>query len=523
MTVYGIDLGTTYSGIASLDTTGRPTVLRTSDGTDEIPSAVYFPTTDAVVVGSIAKETAVIEPDLVIELIKRSMGQRITVSLHGKRFTPEEVSALILRKLADEAEAITGEDVVDVVVTVPAYFGIVEREATRRAGIIAGLNVIAVLSEPVAAALTYDTAPDGKTVLVYDLGGGTFDTTVIRYDGTDIVEVCTDGDSELGGVDWDERLADHLVSKFLDEHPNVGHPLDDPSTIQSIRSTVEGAKRQLSTVEEVTIRLIHDGRVTTSKITREEFEDMTRDLLDRTINVTKSVVAAALARGVDSIDEVLLVGGSSRMPAVTQRLSEEFECDPQLHDPDLAVAKGAAQFAFEETYRALRAEGDTDAARTMAQQSGLSPEDEERISVRRIHRVAGRGFGVRCFDGVQEYVAPLIRPNDSLPAAASLQFATGIDSQAAMELHIMEQITRAESMRISDNQHVASAPVPIPPGLPAGSIIDVTFTLSTTGLLQVDAAAAGSTDPVRLQVQIGQVSEEDIETSRQRIAAIDVS
>lgn len=208
MAVYGIDLGTTYSCIASIDDVGRPAVQRNLEGTDTTPSVVFFESGENVVVGQTAKDTAVLEPDNVVSLIKRDMGRDVTRPIHGIDFTPEEVSAFILLKLATDARTTTGEETRDVVITVPAYFGVAERDATRKAGRIAGLNVIDIVSEPIAAAITYGVLnPESdRTILVYDLGGGTFDTTVIALREGHIEVVCTDGDHELGGADWDARL-----------------------------------------------------------------------------------------------------------------------------------------------------------------------------------------------------------------------------------------------------------------------------------------------------------------------------
>src|SRR4029077_5142861 len=219
MATYGIDLGTTYSCIAYVDTTGRPVVLKSAVGEDTTPSVVFFESPDNVVVGRQAKDSALLAPHLVVELIKRQMGEDVRYTFHGQEHTPESVSALILRELARAAQAQTGDEVRDVVITVPAYFGVLEREATRKAGQIAGLNVLDVLAEPVAAALDYQALSDSSEVrhiFVYDLGGGTFDTTVIRLDGHDIQVVCTDGDHRLGGARWENKSVQIPLERFSD-------------------------------------------------------------------------------------------------------------------------------------------------------------------------------------------------------------------------------------------------------------------------------------------------------------------
>src|SRR5215472_9528903 len=224
MATYGIDLGTTYSCISLVDKTGHPVVLKSADGEDTTPSVVYFESPDNVVVGRQAKDSAVLLPDLVKEMVKRQMGEDVHYRYHGQDHTPESVSALILRELARAAGEQTGETVHDVVITVPAYFGVLEREATRKAGEIAGLNVLDVLAEPVAAALAYQTlgkAEGVRHLFVYDLGGGTFDTTVIRIDGDDIQVVCTDGNHHLGGADWDNKIINFLLSGFTSQYPDL--------------------------------------------------------------------------------------------------------------------------------------------------------------------------------------------------------------------------------------------------------------------------------------------------------------
>ncbi len=244
MAVYGIDLGTTYSCIASIDQVGRAEVHRNSEGSDTTPSVIFFETPDNVVVGQYAKDSAVLKPGLVISRIKRDMGQDARRTLHGKPYSPEEISAFVLRKLAKDAQVATGETVSDVVITVPAYFGAAERDATRKAGGVAGLNVIDIISEPIAAAITYGVLKPEQDchILVYDLGGGTFDTTVMTLRGGNIEVVCTDGDHDLGGANWDDTLVQYLADASSSEHPDVSAPLDSDETEQDLRNIAEDAQ-----------------------------------------------------------------------------------------------------------------------------------------------------------------------------------------------------------------------------------------------------------------------------------------
>ncbi|GLW64264.1 molecular chaperone DnaK [Actinomadura rubrobrunea] len=527
MAVYGIDLGTTYSCIACVDDVGRPTVLRNLEGTDTTPSVVYFESGDNVIVGATAKDTAVLEPENVVSLIKRDMGRDVTRTIHGFDYTPEELSAFILLKLATDARTTTGEEARDVVITVPAYFGAAERDATRKAGRIAGLNVIDVLSEPIAAAITYGVLnPDAdRTILVYDLGGGTFDTTVIALRGGHIEVVCTDGDHELGGADWDARLVEYLAERFRAEHPDAGDPLDDRQTEQQLRRDAEEAKKALSARTSHTVRVMHDGRVSTVEVTREKLEELTKDLLDRTIEITGRTLAVAADKGITDYDELVLVGGSTKMPVVAARLETELGLTPRLQDPDLAVAKGAALYAFEETYRRLVAEGAADRAEEMADRAGLTAEQKRQIAGRQIKTVASRAFGIVVVDRETgaEHVAHLVHANDELPAAKTEDFFTVHDDQTAADIRVMEQAGSVESPELADNNEIATGEVRIPPGKKAGWPVEVTFALDSSGLLNVTAVEKESGDTLELKIDVGGMSEEEVEKSRRALSRVRVS
>lgn len=527
MAVHGIDLGTTYSCIAGVDDIGRPTVLRNQEDSDTTPSVVFFETPDNVVVGATAKDSAVVEPDLVVSRIKRDMGHEVTRTMHGRAYTPEEISAFVLRKLAEDARVATGEEVADVVITVPAYFGAAERDATRKAGRIAGLNVIDIVSEPIAAAITYGVLnPDQDCrILVYDLGGGTFDTTVISLRGGDIEVVCTDGDHELGGADWDDRLVEHMAERFRGEHPDVGDPLEDRQTEQQLRRDAEELKKTLTSRTRHVVRVMHEGRVTKVELTREELESLTRDLLDRTVEITRRTVATAAGKGVDGFDQLVLVGGSAKMPAVTEALRAEFGVTPRLQDPDLAVAKGAALYAFEETYRRLLSAGEGAKAEEMAVRAGLSGGQREQIAGRTIKTVASRAFGIRTTERTsrREYVTHLVHANDPLPADATQGFATLDDFQSHVAIEVMEQAGSVASEEPGDNTKIAEGDLRIPPGKPAGYPIEVTFALDASDLLHVTAREHETGERLELRVQIGGMSDEDVARSRNALARVQVN
>ena len=348
MATYGIDLGTTYSCIAYVDETGRPVVLKSAVGEDTTPLVVYFESPENVVVGRQAKDSALLAPHLVVELIKRQMGQDVHYAFHGQDHTPESISALILRELARAARDQAGEEIRDVVITVPAYFGVLEREATRKAGQIAGLNVLDVLAEPVAAALNYETLGENsgaRHILIYDLGGGTFDTTVIRIEGDDIQVVCTDGNHHLGGADWDTAVINFLLDGFTDQHPQLD-PASDEQFMQELATSAEQLKKQLSATQTRRHNVRFDGKVVPLELTREHLEQLTSELLERSMEITERTIATAREKGVEHFDDVLLVGGMTITPAIARALRERFGLKARLQDPHLAVAKGAALFAL---------------------------------------------------------------------------------------------------------------------------------------------------------------------------------
>jgi molecular chaperone DnaK (HSP70) len=526
MAVYGIDLCTTYSFVAGVDVAKRPKVHRYQDGVDTTPSVVYFESPGNVVVGQDAKDSAVLDPDNVVSLIKRDMGHDVTRNIHGRDYSPPEISALILRKLASDVNLQTGDTVADVVITVPAYFGAGEREATRTAGELAGLNVIDIISEPIAAAITYGllgTSGDSR-ILVYDLGGGTFDTTMISLANGDITVVCTDGDHELGGANWDERLVLHLAERFKDQHPDAGDPLEDKQTEQQLRKDAESVKKTLSNKTRHTITVTHGGRTARVEVTREEFEELTRDLLDRTVEITRRTIDTARKKGVGSYDHLMLVGGSAKMPAVAERLHAEFGVTPRLQDPDLSVAKGAALYAFEETYRRLVKAGDERAARELADRQGLSSGQREQMEKRSITTVASRAFGIITRNRAtgRDRVAHLVEANATLPADVTQEFATIEDGQTSVRIQVMEQAGATASDEVEDNQRIGEGDLRIPPGKPEGFPISVTFTLDSSGLLHVMACENETGHRLELDIQIGGMSEEEVARARTSLALVQV-
>jgi molecular chaperone DnaK (HSP70) len=524
MATYGIDLGTTYSCVALIDDIGRPEIVKNVIGEDTTPSVVFFETEDNVVVGRGAKDSAKLYPSQVASLVKRQMGEQVTFSFNGREHTPESISALILTELARAASEHTGEPVKDVVITVPAYFGLTQREATRNAGVIAGLNVIDIVPEPVAAALHYQAmnAGQNRTILVYDLGGGTFDTTVIQLTGNEVKVICTDGDHHLGGADWDERIASRLLDAFTTEHPDV-NAAENEDFLQLLDSEAESLKKVLSSTVSRKNRIQFAGRVSTVVLTREEFEESTAELLERTFDITARTVELAKAKGVAEFDEVLLVGGASRMPAVAAGLRSRFSFNPKMHDPDLAVAKGAALFGLIQSVKVALPAGGGDGGRgvsdsavaAVADQLGIEPEQVRELADREVVTVSPRAFGVRMFKGSSdvEFIDHLVNANDPLPAAPpKKQYYTRYESQTSILIEVWEQAGAIASEALPDNELIGEGVISDLPPLRKGSPLEVAFRMERDGSLRVEAVELSTGKGLKIELVIegldgGQVAE----------------
>ena len=555
LTYFGIDLGTTYSAISYVDETGRPTVITDPlGGTAVTASAVYFENANNVVVGQAAKDVAKLFPDKVVQRVKRAMGKDNEWMFNGTTYSPESISALILKRLAEYAREATGREVRQVVITVPAYFGMLERTATAQAGRIAGLDVIGIVPEPVAAALQYEVEADGpdRTVLVYDLGGGTFDTTVIRIGDGTVEVLCTDGDQELGGVDWDDRLVSHLLREFRSQANPADDPEDDAEFMQELTNIAEGLKRQLSQTESRSVPLRFAGATAMVEVTRAGFEQLTEDLLDRTIDYTGKTLdklAAKLGTDVESakgrIDEVLLVGGSTKMPAVAARLTKEFGWTCRVHDPDLAVAKGAAKFALSRAVWQWDAADDGAAppdaqqrharAAAIARQTGIDADALANMADLRITNVLPKAFGVKLVDTgqprtpdgeYQTYIQHLVHADDPLPSGPHVLNAGTVEAnQTEVMIEVYEQAGSVESRDLSANKPVdqgAGLISGLSPNLPAGSPVDITMTVTDEGLLSVHAVEPRSGRDLTIQLRVSVRSEEEIRQAAATVRGITV-
>ncbi|MEU5696712.1 Hsp70 family protein [Actinosynnema sp. NPDC020468] len=511
--VLGIDLGTTYSCVASLDENNRVSVLPNQEGDLTTPSVVFFEHSGNATVGRFAKNELRNEPGRVISLIKRHMGEEgYTADVDDRELYPQQVSAIILRQVVEDALTVLGAEVpetgplADVVITVPAYFGAAERQATRDAGEMAGLEVVNIINEPTAAAIAYglvSASAQERSVLVYDLGGGTFDVTVIKVSANEIRVVATGGDHRLGGADWDARIVELVCDKFSAQHPG-SDPRTDLDAAGSIELLAEEAKKALSRRDGYTTTVIANGERAKIEITRREYEEATADLVGRTVDFTRDVLGNARAKGVGQVDEFLLVGGMSHSPAVKEQLAREFPDlpTPQLADPDQIVAKGAALFA----------------ANSVAESDGESSPAGRGLpggaDLPRIVDVTSKGYGIAVVRDRGKHdsdlvVAWLIKPNDEIPARPHDTFRTVHDRQREVEISVYESTTDVLSVELEDNLKLVEGLLTnLPPG-PAGQPLEVAFNLEADGILHITAVAANG-ERIALEAKISGLVPEEV-------------
>jgi len=487
--VFGIDLGTTNCCIARVREHGEAEVVMNLDDALTMPSVVAFPSADAPVIGRAARNMASAMPEAVVTHIKRRIGMDPALPaaqtvIGGRTYTPEEISALILRKTINDALEVEGRERgerVRAVITVPAYFGSIPKNNTKNAAELADVELLELVHEPVAAAVAYGAArgEGDRTLLVYDLGGGTFDVTVVRAEGRRVRTVATDGVRLLGGLDWDLRLAQWLAAEFDGEHPGAGPDPDAPADRVRLLETAEAAKVGLSSRSSTTVQVHHGGASISREVTRDAFEAMTADLLEATAERTKAVLAELAGKGIGAIDRVVLVGGSSRMPAIAERLKRVPElggAEISLHDPDLAVAKGAALLA------GMIVEGEQAADLTGAHATG--PPGETRL----VTMVNAKAIGdvLRDTDTGEDYVKYVIARNSELPFSVEETFYTVEDNQEGARVQIVEE--RGEPSRVvEENLWLHTGNFPFPRPLPKGAPLHFRYTLDGAGILHVFA------------------------------------
>ena len=544
---FGIDLGTTYSCIARVDDTARAEVIKNNDGDNITPSVVAFEG-DNVIVGADAKAEAVLNPETTVMLVKTLMGKTdFAINYNGEDKTPEEISAFILRKLTQDASEQLGVEVKDVVITCPAYFGTAERTATKNAGKIAGLNVLEIISEPTAAALYYGCAKeqDEKTILIYDLGGGTFDVTIMRISADKIEVICSDGDHDLGGKNWDEVLIGYLANQFVEK---IGYDIEfDEYAKQDLRLKAEKIKKQLTSRSQAGDMLEVIGNREKVTITRDEFDEITSTLLNETLKKTKEAIEVAKNKGYDVIDEILLVGGSTRMPQVKKALAKNFsEIEIKILEPDEAVAKGAAIHAvnvYVNNQKSLTAKdfesneevkvtvnGDEKELKAQDYKENLTFSPEMMSiggNTREIVIATTKSFAVKVEnkEGIKSCFNMIIK-NEAMPSGfleVSGNFSTLYDNQATVDIEIYENDYMDKYFEVDEDLKIGDAVLELPKNTPAGSPVEITLKLNKEGILEVKGLDKTGNKQVNVKFETkGVMTKEELKRLTQKSQGIAV-
>lgn len=541
MGTYGIDLGTTYSCIAKLDQNGNPEVIQNNEeGTHTLASAVYFEEErdgkQNIICGEPAKEYKETSPERLVEFAKREIGKPNgkVYEMDQKEYTPIDISALILKKIKKMAED-QGESVSDVIITCPAYFGFEERNATRKAGELAGLNVLNIVNEPTAAAISYcyRAFQDNQVVLVYDLGGGTFDVTILNMaiikdengnERQQMKVLASEGNDRLGGKDWDDVLSGIILDKYCKELDIRAEELE-AETRQDVKSRVEKVKKKLSNMTLAKEKIKSAAGPIDIAVTREEFEEATRYLVAQTMDLLNAALKKA---GDVSIDKVLLVGGSTYMPMIKTAVEEKFPGRVQVEDPERAVAKGAAIYASllveEDEIPDPAADPDTTPV-----PDPVTGGTTGGIGIISVVDQAPRSFGPGVFIDKKYTVDNLILKGAEIPATATKVYGTMEDDQENVMLRVFESTTLEEQVRPcvdpegnpqdTDPEYLMKALgeliLELPPNTPKGSKIEVTFLIDASGIhVTAKNLSTGESETIRLEYATSMTEEQTKESLR---------
>lgn len=586
MAVYGIDLGTTYSCISKYENGEVKIIADEEGGSDLLASAVFVKDDgNELIIGEGAKEEGVLAPERLFQFFKRWIGKDPETEpdykhyiVDGKEYTPVELSSLVLKRIKEYAKK-AGEEVEDVIITCPAYFDYAQRDATKNAGKLAGLNVLAVINEPTAAAISYSNEEyqESQNVLVYDLGGGTFDVTLLKIeiDSTSnekkIDVIATDGDAFLGGADWDNEMYKLLIEKYREQFDVAEEDIDEELK-EMLRSATEKLKQKLTMQTTVTYKTKYDGEKIQLEISREEFDERTKGLLGKTEQLLNSMMKKAEKAGMreTDIDVVLEVGGSTRMQQVQNFLKERFGDKVKFHDPDKAVARGAAIVAdtkaYEKDMEALRdcierggeVKTNTDGKVVITTKEGkeeildvVTPKDEEGNIVLPentqkmvISDVAPRTFGVIVQDSsIQRYYSDnLIKKDTKSPCKVEKTYYTPEDSDKISDIavRVTESVSYDDENDLmpegEGNNRSYVCPdsslelkvrgmmlIPLEPGLPRGSEVDVMIELTDLGELHVVATLRKTKTTREITINFSQISDEEMRKMKNRVGKTGVT
>ncbi len=514
----GIDLGTTFSCMAYIDDNGQPIVIPNREGKNTTPSTVLFDE-DCTIVGEEAKNQSILDPTNFEQFVKRHMGERDYQFLlkNGETYSPEAISAIILSKMKADAEEYLGETIDGAVITVPAYFNEAQRKSTMDAGQIAGLNVMAIINEPTAAALAFGITKGKEkeqNIMVYDLGGGTFDVTVLRFDAENISVLGTAGDRKLGGYDFDERIINAVMEAAEEEGLNIE---DDPIARQDLQLKAEQAKKALSAKEKANIVINVSGRPFKYSLNREDFIDLVEPLLFKTVGSMETACDEAELEYSD-LDKILLVGGSTRMPLVRQSIEEETGIVPssEVH-PDEAVAIGAAYYVLD----VLKTEKKKAENGESTNEQVLNASIPEMTKQYTFTDVTSHGIGIVCNAEDNEEINSVILPkNTQVPAAYSNQYCTTVPYQEKLNV----RITQGEESDLRYVTVIGTAEIEIEPREQL-VIVEVTVSCDENSIIHVrvyDTDLQRDLGEIHID-RVSNLTEEEIQKNQQRISKLDIS